>query len=418
MIALYSAVQCNINIYTKATMSNASPSHTLVRGAIPIMAIACGVMVANVYLCQPLLAAIASSFGVSSSTAGWVATAAQVGYAIGILMIVPLADRADSKRLVRILMACACAALVAAGCAPTIAILIAATFAATVATVIPQILIPLAVSSAGSDRAGRVVGVMQSGLILGILLSRTVAGAVGQYSGSWRNAYFLAAALTAMLFFVLPRFMPQRQNAASTTKLSYFGLLASLPALLVRWPGLRLSALLGACVFGAFSAFWATLAFHLAQPPFGFGPAQAGLFGLWGAAGALAAPFCGRLSDKYGPVLLNSLSIVTTLCAFACFFLGGDASVAAIVVGVNLLDFGNQSGQIANQARIFKLDPAARARLNTVYMVATFGGGALGSTVGALAWSMGGWHGVCAAGIALVLIAGVTLIIGRNASRG
>ena len=402
-------------------MTVPSPNAALARGALPMMATAAGVTVANVYLCQPLLSAMAHDFHISSATAGWVATAAQVGYALGILLIVPLGDRADSKRLVRILMACACAALVAAACAPTVYLLIAATLALTMATVVPQILIPLTVSNAAPERAGRVVGAMQSGLILGILLSRTVSGTVGQYTGSWRNSYFLAAALTAVLFFALPRFMPEKRAAANATPMPYLQLLASLPTLLVRWNGLRLSAVLGACVFGAFSAFWATLAFHLAQPPFGYGSAQAGLFGLWGAAGALIAPFCGRLSDKYGPALLNTIAIGATLLAFAAFLGGGDVSVFAIVIGVNLLDFGNQSGQIANQARIFKLDPAARARLNTVYMVATFGGGALGSVIGSLAWSAGGWHGVCATGIGLVLLAALALagwtLFGRKAGR-
>ena len=384
-------------------MTASSPTAGLVRGALPMMATAAGVTVANVYLCQPLLSAMAHDFHVPSATAGWVATAAQVGYALGILLIVPLGDRADAKRLVRILMACACAALVAAACAPSVYLLIGATLALTMATVVPQILIPLAVSNAAPERAGRVVGAMQSGLILGILLSRTVAGAVGQYTGSWRNAYFLAAALAGLRFSGMKR--------GSATPMPYLALLASLPKLLVHWRGLRLSAVLGACVFGAFSAFWATLAFHLAQAPFHYGSAQAGLFGLWGAAGALIAPFCGRLSDQFGPSVLNLLSIGATLLAFGAFIGGGDVSVFAIVIGVNLLDFGNQGGQIANQARIFKLDPAARARLNTVYMVATFGGGALGSTIGALAWSAGGWSAVCATGITLVLLAALALAL-------
>lgn len=398
-------------------MTASSTSHHVVPGAIPMMAIACGITVANVYLCQPLLSAISLNFGIAADLAGWIATAAQVGYALGILLIVPLADRAHARRLVRILLACAGLSLIVAGCAPNMYVLIIATFAVTLTTVVPQVLIPIAVSTATSERSGRIVGVMQSGLILGILMSRTVSGAVGQYAGSWRASYFLAAVLTFLLFLILPRFIPERRAALNTPTISYFSLLRSLPSLLVRRSGLRLSVMLGACIFGAFSAFWATLAFHLAQPPFGFGSAQAGLFGLWGAAGALIAPFCGRLSDKYGPALLNLLAIVSTMFAFSSLIGGGDTSVTAIIVGVNFLDFGNQAGQIANQARIFKLDPTARARLNTVYMVATFGGGAIGSTLGAISWNAAGWHGVCVAGIGLTLFAALVLACWTTFSR-
>lgn len=398
-------------------MNQILSSNGLKANFIPMLATACGITVANVYLCQPLLSAISKEFNVPSSTAGWVATAAQLGYALGILLVVPLADRADSKRLLRILLACACGALAVAGSAPSIYVLVAAMFVTTMATVIPQILIPLAVSNAAPERAGRVVGTMQSGLILGILLSRTVSGAVGEYSGSWRNAYFIAAALTGILFFVLPRFLPERHAGQQPLKVSYASLLLSLPSLLLKWGDLRLSAVMGACIFASFSVFWATLAFHLAQSPFNFGSAQAGLFGLWGAAGALIAPFCGRISDKHGPATLNALSVTSTLLAFTVFLFGGDTSVAAIVIGVNLLDFGNQAGQIANQARIFKLDPTARARLNTVYMVATFGGGAIGSAIGAQAWATHGWQGVSVTGMSLAAMAAAALLLYRLLAR-
>jgi predicted MFS family arabinose efflux permease len=217
--------------------------------------------------------------------------------------------------------------------------------------------------------------------------------------------------LTGATWFALPRYLPERA-AAPPTAVSYRALIGSLPRLLLQWPGLRLSAALGATVFGAFSAFWATLAFHLAQPPFGFGSAQAGLFGLWGIAGAMLAPIAGRLSDRYGASLVNALGIVAAALAFAIFIAAGDSSVLALVVGVNLLDFGNQAGQIANQARIFRLDPAARARLNTVYMVLTFSGGAAGSLLGVWAWRHAGWQGVGAAGTAMLAIAAMVVAAG------
>jgi predicted MFS family arabinose efflux permease len=398
-------------------VDNTSTLPAGVRGAIPMMAVACGITVANVYLCQPLLSAVATSFHASASTAGLVATGAQVGYATGILLVVPMADRADPRRLIRLLLALTCAALICAGLSPSVHLLALLTLLVTTVTVVPQVLIPVAVSLAAPEKSGRVVGTMQTGLILGILLSRTVSGAVGQFSGSWRASYFVAAALTGLLLIVLPRFIPERRADLAANKESYISLLASLPRLLLKWRDLQFSSALGASMFGAFSAFWATLAFHLAQPPFGFGSAQAGLFGLWGAAGALIAPQCGRLSDRFGPTAVNIISLCSAVLAFAAFVAGGDISLFALVVGVNLLDFGNQAGQIANQARIFKLDPAARARLNTVYMVFTFAGGALGSAIGAAAWTAGGWNGVCATGFGLVALV-ACLLIARSLFKG
>jgi len=379
------------------------------RAGLIVMAAAAGIAVANVYLCQPLLAAIAADFALDADRAGWVASASQAGYAIGILLIVPLADRAGARRLLRTLLVAACLALLGAAASPAIGWLVAAAFAVSLASVVPQVLVPLAVAAGATGTgvaagAGRIVATMQTGIILGILLSRTVSGSVAQWSGSWRASFLVAATLNAALLFILPRFLPSQQPATGA-RMPYPQLIASLPGLLVRWPGLRLSAALGATVFGAFSAFWATLAFHLAQPPFGFGPAQAGLFGLWGLAGAMLAPQAGKLADRYGAGAINALGIVAAALGFALFITGGQVSVLALVIGVNLLDFGNQAGQIANQARIFKLDPAARARLNTVYMVLTFTGGAAGTLFGVMAWRGAGWTGVGATGLVLLALA-------------
>jgi predicted MFS family arabinose efflux permease len=342
---------------------------------------------------------MAVTFHATPGAAGLVTTTAQIGYAIGILLVIPMADRADPRKLIRILLGLTCLMLVCAGLSPSINGLALLTLLVSTVTVIPQILIPIAVSSAADGQSGRVIGAMQTGLVLGILLSRAVSGAIAQLSGTWRASYFFSAALSAVLFLTLPMYLPERR-----------------PALLIKWRDLQLSVVLGATVFGAFSAFWATLAFHLALPPFNLGSAQAGLFGLYGAAGAILAPVCGRLADKYGSTTVNTISIAMAAIAFAVFFVAGDASVLAIVIGVNLLDFGVQSGQIANQARIFKLDGTARARLNTVYMVFTFGGGALGSTLGSWAWTFAGWRGVCWAGLSLLAV-GALFMLTRGLSR-
>lgn len=378
-----------------------------------MLAAACGITVGNVYLCQPLLDQIAVNMGIAPQMAGLVAVGAQVGYALGILFVLPLADAVAARRLVRTLLILTALFLLAACASPTPPLLIAASVAVAATTVIPQILIPVISGLAAPEHRGRVIGTLQTGLILGILLSRTVSGAVAQAFDSWRSPYLLAAGLTACLVFIVPRLLPAR--TAPTAHTGYVNLLRSLIPLL-RYRPLRLSMAMGFLVFGAFSAFWSTLAFHLASPTFGLGPAAAGLFGLYGALGAMLAPMAGRLSDRIGTFKVNWLSLAAVAVAFALGGWVGTFSLLALAVAVNLLDFGLQSGQIANQTRIFALGNDIRARVNTLYMVATFGGGAAGSFAGTVAWSLGGWLGVCSLALALVAIAGAVLNLSQRAT--
>jgi predicted MFS family arabinose efflux permease len=384
------------------------------RGTVLVLALACGVMVANVYICQPLLDEIARGLGVPERVAGLVAVATQIGFALGILFVVPLGDVAEPRRLVQVLISITTLGLLGAAAAPGIPMLILASLVVAAATVVPQVLIPLAVSLAPPERRGRVIGALQTGLILGILLSRTVAGLVASAAGTWRAPFLAAALISGGLLLLLPRFMPAHTPVRDRP--SYATLLYSLPPLL-RYRALRISAGLGFCVFGAFSAFWATLAFHLASPAFGLGVAATGLFGVWGAPGALVAPVGGRLADRIGP---NWVNLGAVLCAGLAFVVAGTVggfSVLALVVAVNLLDFGVQASQVANQARIFALGNAIRARLNTVYMVAVFAGGAFGSMVGTSAWSLAGWAGVCTVSGLLIVIALAILAVSALQAR-
>jgi predicted MFS family arabinose efflux permease len=387
-------------------MSNDTTNAPIRRGTIPVMALACGVMVGNIYLCQPLLGAIAESFGVPERIASLVAVATQVGYALGILLLVPLADIAEPRKLVRWMFTLTAIALVVAAAAPNIGILVAASLSLALLTVVPQVLIPLATSLAPPEKRGRVVGSLMMGLILGILLSRTVSGIVAQYSGTWRAPFALSAVLTVCLLFFVPHFMPKRPE--SRQAMSYGRLLASLPPLLRHRP-LLLSMGMNFLAFGSFSAFWATLAFHLASPPFGLGPAAAGLFGVWGAPGALLAPMAGRLADRWGSSRVNAFAFVAVLAGFVIAGTLGSTHIFAIVIGVNLLDFGLQSGQVANQTRIFAIGHEIRGRLNTIYMVSTFSGGALGALAGGYAWTYAGWTGVCVFSGILVCLAAALL---------
>lgn len=378
------------------------------RGTITMMALACGVMVANIYLCQPLLEEIAKSFGVSAQRASLVAVITQIGYTLGILLVVPLADIAEPRKLLRRLLLLSAVGLVAAACTPNLYLLLAASLLVASTSIVAQILIPIATTLGPQEYRGRIVSVLSTGLILGILLSRTVSGAVAGVAESWRAPYLLQAALVLALLFVLPGFLPAKPVRPPAG--GYAALLKSLLPLLKHKP-LQLSMALSFCLFAAFSAIWATLAFHLAGPAFHLGPAAAGLFGLWGAPGALLAPVAGRLSDRWGSTRVNVGSLAAmTICVGVAYVWGG-SSIAALVLMVNLLDFGVQSGQVANQTRIFGLGDTIRGRLNTIYMVTTFAGGAIGALAGGFAWSIGGWHGVCALGAALVLIAALTLVI-------
>jgi predicted MFS family arabinose efflux permease len=383
-------------------MSNETTNVPIRRGTISVMALACGVMVGNIYLCQPLLGAIAEGFGVPERISALVAVATQVGYALGILLLVPLADIAEPRKLVRWLCALTAVALVIAASAPNISILVAASFSLALVTVVPQVLIPLATSLAPPERRGRVVGSLTMGLILGILLSRTISGIVAQYSGTWRASFAVSAVLTTCLMLFVPHLMPKRPESRQT--MNYGRLLASLFPLLRHRP-LLLSVGMNFLTFGAFSAFWATLVFHLASPPFGLGPAAAGLFGVWGAPGALLAPMAGRLSDRWGSSRVNAFAFVAILASFVIAGSLGSTHIFAIVLAVNLLDFGLQSGQVANQTRIFAIGHEIRGRLNTVYMVSTFSGGALGALAGGYAWTFAGWTGVCVLGGILVCLA-------------
>ncbi|WP_392667190.1 MFS transporter [Streptomyces sp. LN785] len=378
------------------------------RGTIPVFATATAITVANIYFTQPLLDEIARGFHASASTAGLVATTGQIGYALGIIAIVPLADAVRLRRLSTALLVITAAALLAGAAAPSVALLSVATLILSATTVLPQVIMPTVVSMATPGNAGRVLGAVGTGLTMGALLSRTAAGLITEATGTWRAGYAVAAVATGALLLVLPRFMPADPPAPAGTQKSYLRLLASLPKLLAEHAPLRLSAALGAAVFAAFSAFWSSLAFHLTAAPIALGPAVIGLFGLFSVPGALAARYSGRLADRWGAPKVNALSLASVLLAFALFGFAGQ-SLVGLAVGCNLLGYGTTSGQIANQARVFAARPAIRASLNTVYIFAVFAGGAVGSAVAGVMFTEYGWAGVVATGLGFVLLAGIAL---------
>ncbi|TXS22055.1 MFS transporter [Streptomyces sp. adm13(2018)] len=378
-----------------------------VRVNVPLLAVAGAVTVANLYFPQPLLAAVARGLDVSERTAGLIASAAQIGYALGILLLVPLADIVRLRRLTSVLLALTTAALLVAAAAPGVLTLALATLALSTTTVLPQILTPVAAVLADPGRQGRVVGLVGLGLTLGSTLSRTVSGAVTDASGSWRTAYLVAAAATAAVLCVLPRHLPERLGPPGRT--SYAGLLAGLPGLLAAHRALRVSALLGACLFAAFSVFWAVLAFHLAAPPLGYGPGAAGLFGVLTLPSALLSASAGPLTDRYGPSRVSAAGLGLAGLGLAIAGLAPHSPVG-LVVGANLLVMGVSSGQVAHQARIFAIGRAVAARVNTVFMLATFAGGAVGSLAGSWLYASHGWSAALLGAGAFVAVGGIVVV--------
>ncbi|HLZ64187.1 MAG TPA: MFS transporter [Ktedonosporobacter sp.] len=373
------------------------------RRLVWMMAVACALSIANLYYVQPLLAEMGRSFRVSVNQIGFVATLMQLGFATGLLLVVPLGDRYNRRTLIVSMLGVVTLALILVALAPTITVLAVAGFVLGFATVVPQIIVPLAASLAAPFERGRVVGTVMSGLLIGILLARTVSGIIGAYLG-WRAVYWSAAVIMIMLALALRFLLPGDQQRST---MSYGQLLRSLGSLIRTEPVLREAGVFYALSFGAFSAFWVTLTFFLQTPPYHYGSAVAGLFGLVGIAGVFSASFVGRLADRFPVRYVTGLALLIVLFSFLCMWLTGHW-LWGLVIGVILLDLGTQAAHVSNQTRIYSLNPDARNRLNTVYMVTGFIGGALGSYLGTWGWSLAGWNGLCSVG-SLMLVAALAV---------
>ncbi len=384
---------------TSETSPTASADRSL-RALLLLLATIAGVSVANIYYNQPLLDDFRQSFPGSASWVGTVPAVTQLGYAAGMLLLAPLGDRFDRRRLILLQLVGMCAALLVAAAAPTLPVLIAASLAIGVLATIAQQAVPFAAELAPPSQRGQAVGTVMSGLLLGILLARTAAGIVAQYFG-WRAVFGASVVALLVLAVVIILRLPKSKP---TSTLPYGKLLVSMWHLVVEHRALREASLTGAAMFAAFSIFWSVLALLLAGAPFHLGPQAAGLFGIVGAAGAMAAPLAGKFSDRRGPRAIITVSIVLVAISFVVFGFSG-ASIAGLVVGVIVLDVGVQAAQISNQSRIYALKPDARSRVNTVYMVAYFIGGAVGSGVGAFVWPIFGWVGVSVAGVVFAALA-------------
>lgn len=366
---------------------------------IILMSVATGLAVASNYYVQPLLDTIANTFSLSINQAGLIVTAAQLGYAAGLLFLVPLGDMFERRRLIVTMTLLAAGGMLITASSQSLWVMILGTALTGLFSVVAQILVPLAATLAAPEKRGKVVGTIMSGLLLGILLARTVAGLLASLGG-WRTVYWVASVLMILMALALWRGLPRIKLE---NHLNYPQLLGSVFSLFIRYPLLRTRALLGCLIFANFSILWTSMAFLLASPPFNYSDAMIGLFGLVGAAGALGARSAGSLSDKGKAHLTTSIGLLLLLLSWGAI-VAGQYSVIALIVGILILDLTVQGVHITNQSVIYHMMPEARNRLTAGYMTSYFIGGAAGSLISASAYQHAGWTGVCIAGAVVSLL--------------
>jgi predicted MFS family arabinose efflux permease len=384
-----------------AGQEGAAPA--LTNWLVTAMAIATGAIVANLYYAQPLLHQVALTYSVGSTAASLVVTCAQIGYAAGLVLVVPLGDRHPRRTLVTGIFVVNAAWLALAGAAPTLWLFELANVAIGVASVAGQVMIPFAADMADPARRGRVVARLMTGLLIGILGARTVSGLVAQVAG-WRAIYFFSAGLMLVIAVVLRSVLPAE---GPRPDVPYRSLVRASFSLLATEPLLRRRAFDGAGQFAAFSALWTSLAFLLSGSPYHYSKAMIGLYGLLGIAGVLAANVAGRMADLQRTRVVTIAAACTLAGSFGLLALGR-TSVVALIFGVLVADAGAQGIQITNQAMIYTLHPAARSRVTSAYMMCFMAGGAVGSVTSGVVYGRFGWDGVCAlgAGYGLLVVVG------------
>ncbi|EGQ5287431.1 MFS transporter [Enterobacter hormaechei] len=370
---------------------------------ILLMSVATGLAVASNYYAQPLLDTIARAFDLSASSAGFIVTAAQLGYAAGLLFLVPLGDMFERRMLIVSMTLLAAGGMLITASSQSLTMMIIGTALTGLFSVVAQILVPLAATLASPEKRGKVVGTIMSGLLLGILLARTVAGLLASLGG-WRTVYWVASVLMVIMALALWRGLPKVKQE---NHLNYPQLLASVFSLFTQDKLLCTRALLGCLTFATFSILWTSMAFLLAAPPFNYSEGVIGLFGLAGAAGALGARPAGGLADKGKSHMTTSAGLVLLLLSWAAIWYG-HVSVLALIVGILVLDLTVQGVHITNQTVIYRVKPDARNRLTAGYMTSYFIGGAAGSLISASAWQHAGWTGVCAIG---AIVAAINLLV-------
>lgn len=380
-----------------------------------LIAAACGLTVANLYYAQPLSGLISAALGMPESQSGLIVTVTQIGYCLGLLLIVPLADLLENRSLIVWMTRLLAGALLLLPFTSHPMPFLLAIWLVGILSVSVQILVPFAAHLAPIAIRGRVVGNVMSGLMLGIMLARPVASLVAHIA-SWRAIFLLSAGIMLVLSVVLGRVLPSRQP---TTRQSYTALLRSMGSLLVSIPALQRRAFYHACMFGAFSLFWTVTPLLLAAPPYALTQGEIAVFALVGVAGAISAPLAGRIADRGWIWPATLLAMALTSAAFLITWLVSPSMLFVVVLAVAgvVIDFCITANLVLGQRVLFVLAPEHRARLNAVYMALFFIGGALGSAVGGWAYAHGGWALASTFGAALPALAFVVCLTEKGARR-
>lgn len=369
------------------------------KGIVMAMAILAGITVSNLYYNQPLLEMISDDLGISQVTANLMTVITQVGYAFGLLFIIPLGDMFSRRRIITICMMIAAVMALVIGLSDNIYLICAVSLLLGATSVIPQLFMPVAGQFSQPKDKAKNIGYVLSGLLTGILAARVVSGFIGEWL-SWRAMYYIASALMVICCVVSLRIMPEMKRNFFGT---YPQLMLSVWTIFRTHPRIRLNSLRGGLAFGSMLSIWSCMAFHIAGKPFCAGSDMVGILGLCGMAGAFAASGLGKYVPKYGIAKFSffgaSLQIIGWL--IACFFGNG---YLGLIVALITVDIGTQFQQLSNQTGCIAEIPEASNRANTIFMTLYFIGGSLGTFLSGLGWSMLGWNGVCIVGASFAMV--------------
>lgn len=371
----------------------------LPKSVLWLMTIGAGLVVANNYYNQPLLGMIANELGRSEAATSKIAMFTQMGYAVGLLLIIPLGDMFKRKRIILIDSFFIIASLLLFTFAKSLEVMIVASFLIGLTSVVPQIFIPIAAQLSHPEKKDKNVAMLMTGLLIGILGSRVFSGLLGEYLG-WREVFLVATGIMVVLAVFIAWLLP---NVESTFRGTYIQLMQSIWGYVKELPALRLAALRGGLAFGSFSVFWTVLAFRLEQAPYFAGSDVVGMLGCIGIVGAMGASLGGYLSDKMKRNTILVISSATIIVSWAVFGLF-DYTYFGLIAGIILLDLGLACLNVTNQFIVYSTHPEAANRLNTVYMVSYFVGGSLGTFFAGMAWTYYQWNGVAFVGISLAVL--------------